>query len=83
MTETETNILRALHELDAAVKNLAAMNPKPDLRGLWSRIDELARQLPPDTDPDLRHYLHRRSYEKAKLFLLGREAENQRGSCRH
>jgi hypothetical protein len=27
--------------------------------------------------------LQRKSYEKARLFLEGREAANPRGSCRH
>jgi hypothetical protein len=46
-------------------------------------MDELTRRLPADAAPDLRHYLKRKSYEKARLFLEGREAENQRGSCGH
>jgi len=29
----------------------------------------------------LLHYLHRKSYEKARLFLEGRGAENAAGSC--
>jgi hypothetical protein len=43
----------------------------------------LARQMPPDADPTLRHYLQKKSYEKARLFLQGRDAENRAGSCRH
>jgi hypothetical protein len=31
----------------------------------------------------LLHYLHKKSYEKARLFLLDRDVENQIGSCRH
>lgn len=83
MSETEQAVLEALVELDAAVKAMAAANPKPDLRPVFVRIDELTQQLPPDADPNLLHYLHKKSYEKARLFLLGREAENQRGNCRH
>ena len=83
MSETEQAILQALVELDAAVKSMAAANPKPDLRTLFARIDELTGQLSRDTDPNLLHYLHKKSYEKARLFLQGREAENQRGNCRH
>jgi len=83
MSETEQAILQALVELDAAVKSMAAANPKPDLRTLFARIDELTGQLSRDADPNLLHYLHKKSYEKARLFLQGREAENQRGNCRH
>jgi len=82
MSETEQAILQALVELDAAVKSMAAANPKPDLRTLFARIDELTGQLSRDADPNLLHYLHKKSYEKARLFLQGREAE-QRGNCRH
>jgi hypothetical protein len=39
--------------------------------------------LPRETDPQLRHYLQKKSYEKARLFLQGRDAENQAGNCRH
>ncbi len=33
------------------------------------RILELERQLGPEADPKLRHYLERRSYQKALEFL--------------
>jgi len=83
MTEPEQNILQALLELDRNVASMPAVNPKPNLLPLFSRIDELTRQLPPQTDPTLLHYLHKKSYEKARLFLQGRDAENQAGNCRH
>jgi len=65
------------------VKSMPTATPKPELRPLFARIDELAKQLPRDTDPALLHYLHKKSYEKARLFLQGRDAENQAGNCRH
>ncbi|HTI98287.1 MAG TPA: hypothetical protein VL527_05230 [Dongiaceae bacterium] len=83
MTGTEQEILHALNELDAAVKRMATAKPKPDLMPLFTRLDTLTRQLPPTTDPGLLHYLHKKSYEKARLFLQGRDAENQLGNCRH
>ena len=49
----------------------------------FNRIDELTKQLPRDTDPTLLHYLHKKSYEKARFYLQGRDAENQAGNCRH
>ncbi|MGH8024237.1 MAG: hypothetical protein ACRED1_11680 [Limisphaerales bacterium] len=79
----ETNLLDALERLDAAVKAMPSANPKPSLVPLFNRIDELASQLPRNTDPALRHYLHKKSYDKARLFLQGRDGENQAGNCRH
>ena len=79
----ETNILKALVDLDLAVKSMATARPKPDLLPFFARLDELTAQLPRHTDPTLLHYLHKKSYEKARLFLQGRESENQVGNCRH
>src|SRR6266542_3366555 len=83
MTDTEQKLLQALLELERAVTAMAAAQPKPDLRPLFSRIEELTRQLPAQTDPSLLHYLHKKSYEKARLHLQGRGAENRAGQCRH
>jgi len=79
----EIILLNALVELDNAVKSMPAANPKPSLLPIFSRIDELAKQLPRDTAPALLHYLHKKSYEKARLWLEGRDVENQAGNCRH
>jgi hypothetical protein len=79
----ERNLLDALSDLDAAVKTIREANPKPDLVPLFKRIDDLTRTLPPNTDPALLHYLHKKSYEKARLLLQGRDDENQAGNCRH
>jgi hypothetical protein len=83
MSETEKGVLQALLDLDAAVRAVATANPKPNLLPLFARIEELTRQLPPDSDPTLLHYLQKKSYEKARLFLQGRDAENQVAHCRH
>lgn len=82
-TPLEENLLNALLELDAAVKAMPAANPKPNLLPLFARIDQLTKQLPRDADPTLLHYLHKKSYEKARLFLQDRDSENQVGNCRH
>ena len=79
----EQQLLAALAQLDETVKTMATANPKPDLLAIFSRIDEMTKQLPPGTDPALLHYLHKKSYEKARRFLQGRDAENQAGNCRH
>jgi hypothetical protein len=81
MTDTEQAILNSLVALDDAVKAMPAANPKPNLLPLFARLDELTRQLPKTTSPDLLHYLHKKSYEKARLWLEGRDAENARGNC--
>ena len=83
VTEIERQILEALIEFENAVATMATANPKPNLLTIFQRLDELTRQLPASTDPSLLHYLHKKSYEKARLFLQGREAENQAGNCGH
>ena len=83
MTETERDILSTLTELETAARSLRAAGPKPDLRALLARLDELTDRLPKDTAPDLLHFLHRKSYEKARLWLEGHGAANERGSCEH
>ncbi len=81
MTELESALLVTLVELDATVKSIAMKQPKPQLLSLFARLDEVTRQLPRDADPQLLHYLHKKSYEKARLLLLGRDAENVPGHC--
>jgi hypothetical protein len=79
----ESNILTTLVDLNQAVKSMATARPKPDLLPLFARLDALTAQLPRQTDPMLLHYMHKKSYEKARLFLQGRDSENQLGNCRH
>jgi hypothetical protein len=81
--EIEKKLLDALNQLTQAVQSMPTANPKPNLLPIFSRLDELTKQMPRETDPQLLHYLHKKSYEKARLFLLDRDAENQIGSCRH
>jgi len=83
MTETEQAILKSLVDLESAVQSMQSANPKPNLMPLFARIDELTRGLPRDADPTLLHYLQKKSYQKARLFLEGREEENQAGNCGH
>jgi len=82
MSATERNILQTLIELENTVKSMATTDPKPNLSPLFKRIEALTDQLPKDTDAALLHYLHRKSYEKARLWLEGRDTQNQAGSCR-
>lgn len=83
MTNVEQAILDVLNDLDRQVRSMPVANPKPNLLPLFARLDELAAQVPGGSDPTLRHYLQKKSYEKARLYLLGRETENRRGNCAH
>ncbi len=82
-TPIEKDLLQALMDLAQAVKSMPTAIPSPTLLPIFSRIDELTKQLPRNADPTLLHYLHKKSYEKARLFLQDRDAENQVGNCRH
>lgn len=82
MTEIERDILAALKDLDATIKALPTANPKPNVLPLLQRIETLAGQLPRGSSPDLLHYMQKRSYEKARLWLEGNYAEIQKGGCR-
>jgi len=73
MTLIEQQILDGLTTLENAAAQMATANPKPDLLPIFSRLDELTRQLPPGTEPDLLHYLHRKSYQKACALLRQRQ----------
>lgn len=79
----ENELLAALIQLADTVKILPTTHPKPNLLPIFSRLDELTKKLPCNAAPTLLHYLHKKSYEKARLFLQGRDAENQAGNCRH
>jgi hypothetical protein len=81
MTAIERDILQALNDLEATVKTMATANPKPSLLPLFQRIEALADQLPRSTSPDLLHYMQKKSYEKARLWLEGRYADIQKGGC--
>ena len=83
MIAIEQNILTALTDLESAVKSMPTASLKPNLLPLFARLDELTDQLPRDAAPDLVHYLRKKSYEKARLYLQGRDAENAVGSCGH
>ena len=81
MTETEQIVLATLLELERTIEAMPHTTPKPNLLPFFTRLDELTRSMPVTTDPTLLHYLHKKSYQKARLFLQGREADNASGNC--
>jgi len=83
VTELESTIHQRLLDLDRAVRSMPTANPKPNLLPLFTQLDELAAQIPRDGDLELKHFLHRKSYEKARLHLEGRRVEVPRGVCGH
>jgi hypothetical protein len=82
ITEAERAVLDSLRQLDSTVKAMAGPAPGPDLGSLFALVDRLAEALPPETSPDLLHFLRKKSYEKARLWLEGRADEIGRGACR-
>ena len=82
MTAQEQLILESLRALEAAVKAMPNTNPKPSLLPLFAKLDEQTAALPNDTDPQLLHYLHKKSYEKARMWLEEQRDQIARGGCR-
>ena len=80
MTTIEQQLLDALLELEDTIGRVNT-EPKPDLMAIFNRLDELTTQMPKDAPPDLLHYLHKKSYQKARLFLQGQDPEQ--GACPH
>ena len=83
MSETEDKILRELVGLNDALSSIATAEPKPDLLAIFQRLDGLTAELPKSADPELLHFMHKKSYQKARLLLEGRNGENAVGACRH
>ncbi len=82
MTALESEILEALVRLENAATG-GTTGQRESVLPLVQRVSELTHALPPGTSPDLLHYLHKRSYEKARFWLQGRDAENAQGNCGH
>ena len=78
--ETLTRLARTLDDYLAAVPRQKEPDP-PDLLALFARRDALENEIDSAYPAQLRHYLHQKSYRKARLYLQGREAENLRGNC--
>jgi hypothetical protein len=81
VTGIETELLTALRDLEHGAQVTKPAGPRPDLSALLARVDGLTERLPKDNHPDLLHYLQRKSYDKARRWLEGRDTENRRGTC--
>ena len=81
MDSLHQQLLDKLIHLEESVATMATADPKPNLMEIFDSIEGLTAQLPKNTDPGLLHYLHRKSYQKARLFLEGKDAENEVGNC--
>lgn len=81
MTTVEESILQTLVELENKVKEMATANPKPNLLPIFAKLDELAAQLPKGANPELLHFLQRKSFQKARLLLEGQAHGDPPGSC--
>lgn len=82
MTETEQKILTALQNMEQALATIQTADPKPNLLEHFQGLDNLTKELPKTADPELLHFLHKKSYQKARMLLEGRNSENAVGSCR-
>ena len=67
MSDSRAELTQALESLLRAIGPPPA--PAADLQAALRRVDGLTQSLGPDTPPQLRHFLQRRSYVKALEFL--------------
>jgi hypothetical protein len=71
-------------ELREALRQFMQMTAsrQPDqIAGALNRILQLEQRLGPDAPPMLRHYLERRSYQKALDFLNSGRPETETPQC--
>ena len=77
MENTFANLREALRERLAIIGDKESRRDEAThtarLRAVSEKIDKLQSALPPPVDPRLKHYLERRSYDKALEFLEGRD----------
>ena len=72
-------------EIDAIPSDYNLYYAKKTLRKILRTVNKYCRYSSIKTTEVelLLHYLHKRSYQKARLYLEGRDAENQAGQCGH
>ena len=74
MNSPETRLAAALRERLTLIRDTNSRQDHPaghlaKLQAVSEKITALENELPPSTDPQLRHFLARCSYEKALAFL--------------
>jgi hypothetical protein len=79
MTGQEKQLREALQQF----MQMTASRQPDQIASALNRILQLEQQLGPDTPPMLRHYLERRSYQKALDFLNTGRPETETPQCGH
>lgn len=79
MTTIEQELREALQQFMQTTSNRQA----EQIGEALNRILHLEQQLGADAPPMLRHYLERRSYQKALDFLNSGRAETEAPQCGH
>jgi hypothetical protein len=78
MESTLVDLAQALRERLAVIRDEQSRRDEEKhvarLREVSEKIDKLQAALPQPVDPQLAHYLQRKSYDKALEFLEGRDA---------
>ncbi len=76
MREISAQLAAALRERIGIIRDEESrrdpINHTTRLQVVSERIEALARQMPADINPQLRHFLERRSYSKALEFIEAR-----------
>lgn len=73
MKDAAADLAEALRERLAAIRDEQSRRNEPKhmarLRAVSEKIDKLQEELPQPVDPQLAHYLQRKSYDKALEYL--------------
>ena len=77
------NVEQEIREVLAGFMRAAAEKNNSAVAAALARVAELQQQLGPDASPMLRHYLERRSYQKALDFLNSGRPETETPQCGH
>jgi len=72
-----------LHDALARFVRAAAEKDREAVAVALARVTQLQQRLGPDASPMLRHYLERRSYQKALDHLDSGQPETETPQCGH